>query len=78
MMMSIKKTLSKGSLKDLLSDRPEFSLQQVLKDPILLNSFETYLIQNWSQENLLFIEAMNQLKHESFSTSKDVEEIFLR
>jgi hypothetical protein len=78
--MSMKNTekLSKGSLKDILSDRPEFNLQQVLKDPILLNSFETYLVQNWSQENLLFIEAMNQLRHESAGTSKDVEEIFLR
>jgi hypothetical protein len=72
------KKLSKASLKDILSDRPEFSLQQVLKDPILLNSFETYLIQNWSQENLLFIEAMNQLRHETAGISKDIEEIFMR
>jgi hypothetical protein len=42
---------------------PDISLKEVLKDPILLQSFEKFLIDNWSQENLLFIEAIYQLKH---------------
>lgn len=65
-------------MKSLLARRPEIDLQQVLKDPILLSSFESYLTQSWSQENLLFIEAMNQLRHEELETSADVEEIFKR
>jgi hypothetical protein len=65
------------SLSDLLADRPDFSLEQVLKDPILLNSFENYLTQNFAQENLLFIEAMNQLRYEHGS-SQDTEAIINR
>ncbi|KAI8878655.1 FAD/NAD(P)-binding domain-containing protein [Backusella circina FSU 941] len=49
---------------------PDISLKQVLKDPILLQSFEKFLIDNWSQENLLFIEAIYQLKHSDSDTNE--------
>ncbi|EPB90904.1 hypothetical protein HMPREF1544_02322 [Mucor circinelloides 1006PhL] len=69
---------SKESLKNLLAGRPELNLHQVLEDPILLGSFESYLTKSWSQENLLFIEAMNQLRHDGIGTSEDAEQIFRR
>lgn len=77
-MNSNKKNRSKESLKSLLAGRSEFNLHEILKDPILLGSFETYLTKSWAQENLLFIEAMNQLRHDVVGTSKDAEEIFRR
>ncbi|CAO3642813.1 unnamed protein product [Cunninghamella echinulata] len=46
-----------------------FLLQRVLADPKLLNDFEKYLCRTWCHENLLFIEAMNQLRHEENSRS---------
>ncbi|KAI9262830.1 hypothetical protein EDC94DRAFT_607507 [Helicostylum pulchrum] len=64
-------------LSELIADIPDFSLDEVLKDPMLLAAFEDYLTQTWSQENLLFIEAMNQLRHES-GTPEDIEKIFTR
>lgn len=64
-------------LNELIADIPDFSLDEVLKDPMLLAAFEDYLTQTWSQENLLFIEAMNQLRHES-GTPEDIEKIFTR
>ncbi|CAO3651728.1 unnamed protein product [Mucor hiemalis] len=64
-------------LNEIIADRPDLSLNQVLKDPKLLKSFEEFLTENWAQENLLFIEAMNQLKHEPGSFS-DTEGIFTR
>ncbi|KAI8069639.1 hypothetical protein BC940DRAFT_297165 [Gongronella butleri] len=39
-------------------------LQKVMTDPKLLADFEAFLAQTWSQENLLFVEAMTQLRHE--------------
>lgn len=71
---------SRGSLhilNDIVADRPEFSLNEVLRDPKLIKSFEVFLTRNWAQENLLFIEAMNQLRHEPGSL-KDTEEVFKR
>lgn len=65
------------SLNELFSERPEFSLHEVLKDPMLLTCFENYLVETWSQENLLFIEAMNQLRNEP-GTAEDIEGIFTR
>ncbi|KAG1139507.1 hypothetical protein G6F37_009713 [Rhizopus arrhizus] len=44
-----------------------YTLQQVLSNPKLLCSFEAFLRQTWSHENLLFIEALGQLKHENDS-----------
>jgi hypothetical protein len=44
-----------------------YTLQQVLSNPKLLCSFEAFLRQTWSHENLLFIEALSQLKHENDS-----------
>ncbi|KAI9256279.1 hypothetical protein BY458DRAFT_519562 [Sporodiniella umbellata] len=41
-----------------------YTLQQVLSNPKLLCSFEAFLRESWSHENLLFIEALTQLKHE--------------
>ncbi|PHZ12835.1 FAD/NAD(P)-binding domain-containing protein [Rhizopus microsporus ATCC 52813] len=41
-----------------------YTLHQVLSNPKLLCAFECFLRQTWSHENLLFIEAMTQLKHE--------------
>lgn len=73
-----KKHQSRESLKSLLAERPELDLHQVLEDPILLSSFESYLTKSWSQENLLFIEAINQLRHDGIGTSEDAEEIFKR
>ncbi|KAI8088774.1 uncharacterized protein BX664DRAFT_279352 [Halteromyces radiatus] len=48
------------------SSPPTFSflLQRVLSDPKLLCDFEQFLGQTWCHENLLFIEAMSQLRHE--------------
>lgn len=69
---------SKESLMSLLAGRPELNLHQVLEDPTLLGSFESYLTKSWSQENLLFIEAMNQLRHDSIGTSEDAEQMFRR
>lgn len=77
-MNSEKNDCSEKSLKSLLAGRPEFDLNEILQDPILLGSFESYLTKSWAQENLLFIEAMNQLRHDAVETSKDVEEIFKR
>ncbi|KAI8079379.1 hypothetical protein BDF21DRAFT_340400 [Thamnidium elegans] len=79
-MFSRFKRNTKGSsihLNELIADIPDFSLDEVLKDPMLLTAFEDYLTQTWSQENLLFIEAMNQLRHES-GTPEDIEKIFTR
>lgn len=77
--MSLKKqNQSRESLKSLLAGRPELNLHQVLENPILLSSFESYLTKSWSQENLLFIEAMNQLRYDCIGTSEDAEEIFRR
>lgn len=70
-------TESLPTLQRLFADRPEFSLHEVMKDPVLLSSFETYLSQNFAHENLLFIEAMNQLRHEPGSSS-EIEQIFNR
>lgn len=53
------------------------TFHDVLKDPTLLHSFEYYLKKNWSQEYLLFIEAVNQLRHES-NRSKDIEDTLFR
>lgn len=64
-------------LNELIADIPDFSLDEVMKDPMLLTAFEEFLTQTWSQENLLFIEAMNQLRHES-GTPDDIEKIFTR
>lgn len=64
-------------LNEIIADRPDLSLNQVLEDPKLLKLFEEFLTKNWAQENLLFIEAMNQLKHEPGSFS-DTEDIFTR
>lgn len=41
-----------------------FLLQRVLADPKLLKDFEYFLGRTWCHENLLFIEAMSQLRHE--------------
>lgn len=65
------------SLNTLFQDRPDFTLHDVLEDPLLLSCFENYLTQTWSQENLLFIEAMNQLRNEP-GTAEDIEGIFTR
>lgn len=69
--------IQSNSSKQTPEDRPEFSLTDVLEDPMLLSCFENYLTQTWSQENLLFIEAMNQLRHEPGSVD-DIEAIFSR
>ncbi|RCH85822.1 hypothetical protein CU097_005785 [Rhizopus azygosporus] len=53
------------------------TFHDVLKDPTLLHSFEYYLKKNWSQEYLLFIEAVNQLRHES-NRPKDIEDTLFR
>jgi hypothetical protein len=42
-----------------------YTLHQVLSNPKLLCAFECFLRQTWSHENLLFIEALSQLKHET-------------
>ncbi|KAI9475960.1 MAG: hypothetical protein EXX96DRAFT_506771 [Benjaminiella poitrasii] len=47
------------------SSATHFTLNQVLSNPKLLCAFECFLRQTWSHENLLFIEAITQLKHES-------------
>ncbi|KAI8991351.1 hypothetical protein BDF20DRAFT_811752 [Mycotypha africana] len=45
--------------------QPQFTLSQVLSNPKLLCAFECFLRQSWAHENLLFIEAITQLKHET-------------
>jgi hypothetical protein len=54
---------------------PNSELEQILKDPTRLISFETYLKSKMAQENLLFIEAVNQLR---YGAPEHVEEILLR
>lgn len=56
-------TLSSGR-EDQLPIISTYTLQQVLSNPKLLCSFEAFLRETWSHENLLFIEALTQLKHE--------------
>ncbi|CAO3663898.1 unnamed protein product [Rhizopus stolonifer] len=56
-------TLSSGR-EDQLPIVSTYTLQQVLSNPKLLCSFEAFLRETWSHENLLFIEALTQLKHE--------------
>ncbi|KAI8145842.1 hypothetical protein BJV82DRAFT_554763 [Fennellomyces sp. T-0311] len=51
---------------------PSSLLQDVLSDPRLLRSFESYLRRTSSHENLLFIEAMAQLRYENDSSSREV------
>ncbi|KAG1057692.1 hypothetical protein G6F43_000473 [Rhizopus delemar] len=48
-----------------------YTLHQVLSNPKLLCSFEAFLRQTWSHENLLFIEALSQLKHEDDSKAAE-------
>lgn len=43
-------------------------LQSVLSDPKLLRSFETYLHRINAHQNLLFIEAMSQLRYDYSKT----------
>ncbi|KAI9497800.1 hypothetical protein BDB00DRAFT_916219 [Zychaea mexicana] len=47
-------------------------LQDVLSDPRLLRSFESYLRRCGAHENLLFIEAMSQLRYESDSSNREI------
>ncbi|KAI9271325.1 hypothetical protein BY458DRAFT_555693 [Sporodiniella umbellata] len=47
-----------------LFSNTSYNLHQVLSNPKLLCSFEAFLRQNVSHENLLFVEALTQLKHE--------------
>lgn len=58
---------SNGSSAVLIEDNSstEYTLNQVLSNPKLLCAFECFLRQSWSHENLLFIEALTQLKHEA-------------
>ncbi|CAO3685146.1 unnamed protein product [Rhizopus stolonifer] len=49
-----------------------YNLHQVLSNPKLLCSFEAFLRQNLSHENLLFIEALGQLKHEDNPKAAEV------
>ncbi|KAI9247339.1 hypothetical protein BY458DRAFT_590840 [Sporodiniella umbellata] len=53
------------------------TFHDVLRDPTLLHSFENYLSESSSQNYLLFVEAMNQLRHKS-RQSKDIEDTMLR
>ncbi|KAG0767914.1 hypothetical protein G6F57_001672 [Rhizopus arrhizus] len=53
------------------------TLYDALKDPTLLHSFEFYLKKHWSQEYLMFIKAVNQLRHEA-GQLKDIEDMLLR
>ncbi|KAI9485875.1 MAG: hypothetical protein EXX96DRAFT_546841 [Benjaminiella poitrasii] len=69
---------SNESTRSLLNEHTELSLQRILTDSILLHSFELYLTHDWSHENLLFIEAVNQLRHDTNNTSKDIEDMFFR
>lgn len=59
----------------MLSKKSNPDLNDILKDPMLLMSFEKYLKSHMSQENLLFIEAVNQLR---YGASEYVEETLLR
>ena len=47
-------------------------LQDVLSDPRLLRSFESYLRRINAHENLLFVEAMSQLRYESDSSNREI------
>lgn len=60
-------TYSSSSVDDQYStvSSTEYTLNKVLSNPKLLCAFECFLRQTWSHENLLFIEATTQLKHES-------------
>lgn len=59
----------------MLSKSSYVDIAQVLKDPVLLMSFEKHLKYERSEENLLFIEAVNQLRH---GTPESVEETLSR
>ncbi|KAI7856029.1 hypothetical protein BDC45DRAFT_549318 [Circinella umbellata] len=47
-------------------------LQDVLSDPRLLRSFESFLRRISAHENLLFIEAMSQLRYENDSSNREI------
>ncbi|KAI8344174.1 hypothetical protein BC941DRAFT_407966 [Chlamydoabsidia padenii] len=66
MVSSIHSSLPSSSTSSTTTTAPTFSflLQRVLADPKLLNDFEHFLGRTWCHENLLFIEAMAQLRHE--------------
>lgn len=50
-------------------------IDEILKDPVLSFSFESYLRSNMSHKSLLFIEAVNQIR---CGASQDIEESLLR
>ncbi|CEP17521.1 hypothetical protein [Parasitella parasitica] len=50
----------------------QYTLNQVLSNPKLLCAFECFLRQTWSHENLLFIEAITQLKHETNAKAVEI------
>ncbi|KAF7722196.1 hypothetical protein EC973_003550 [Apophysomyces ossiformis] len=48
----------------------QLTLQDIITDPKLLRAFDKYLQQTQSHQNLLFIEAMSQLRHEEADPAK--------
>ncbi|KAI7901454.1 uncharacterized protein BX663DRAFT_514469 [Cokeromyces recurvatus] len=58
-------TTTTNTTTNTIANASGFTLSQVLSNPKLLCAFECFLRQTWSHENLLFIEAITQLKHES-------------
>lgn len=64
--LSSSSTFSSSDVEDqsFTTSSTEYTLSKVLADPKLLCAFECFLRQTWSHENLLFIEAITQLKHE--------------
>lgn len=64
MVASIHSSIPSSSSSTSTAPTFSFLLQRVLADPKLLNDFEHFLGRTWCHENLLFIEAMAQLRHE--------------
>lgn len=64
MVASIHSSIPSSSSSSSTAPTFSFLLQRVLADPKLLNDFEHFLGRTWCHENLLFIEAMAQLRHE--------------
>lgn len=55
-----------------MASKSEDLLHDVLSEPKLLHSFESYLRQIHAHENLLFIEAISQMRYDNSFTNFEV------
>lgn len=63
--MTAPSSIFSTGLYDSLPENCNVTLDEILCNPTLLRSFESYLVHAFCQENLLFIEALRQLRRET-------------